>query len=55
MLGKGFIASVLLVSREGLTGEVAAGGCPSHVDHEIVEFKTVTGRKLSPQFQLSPE
>lgn len=54
MLGKRFIACVLPVSREGLVGEVAVGGCLSHTDHEIVEFKTVVEGKLSPQFQLSP-
>jgi len=36
---KDVFLDLLYVNREGLVGDVTAGSCPGHSDHEMVEFK----------------
>lgn len=46
---KGALLGLLLVSSDGLVGEVVTGGCLGYSDHAVVEFKVlVFGGKLPP-------
>lgn len=47
---KGALLDLLLVSGEGLVGEVMIGGYLDHGDHEVVKFKIFCHRNFNPGF-----
>ena len=44
LMRKGDLLDLLLVSREGLVGEVAIGGRYGHSNHKVIEFKIFGNR-----------